>query len=207
MKRDLTLIEKLFSIIEEFPQKTSDDFNYDIKIVGFNKEEIDFQLYLLKEEKYIKGIIHKSKINKQLNVHYETLEITPKGYGFFEKIKDQRPVSDSYTPEISLEELLDNNETKTTEVKGSLRLDINRLLKGDGNKQNNVKLALDGVLKTIVAFLTSSGGTILIGALEINKYKEHEISKVPYKIYNNYYLIGVLLEDNNTDSYHLTLRD
>ena len=89
MKRDLDLIRKLFFRIEEFPYNIKTDFNYEIIIEGFNKEEIDFHLYLMKQANFITGIVQKSVINKRLTVIYETLEITWKGYEFFNSIRDK----------------------------------------------------------------------------------------------------------------------
>lgn len=87
MKRDLELIRKLFFKIETFPLKIKDGFDYDIILNGYSKEEINFNLLLMKQEHFIEGIFHRSVINKHLEVLYETLEITSKGYKFFASIK------------------------------------------------------------------------------------------------------------------------
>ena len=87
MKRDLELIRKLFFKIETFPLKIKERFNYDIILNGYSKEEINFNLFIMKQENFIEGIFHRSVINKYLEVLYETLEITSKGFKFFASIK------------------------------------------------------------------------------------------------------------------------
>lgn len=90
MKRDLELIRELFLRIEEFPQKIEDDYNYEIAIDGFTKEEVDFHLYLMKKAKFIDGIINRSVVNKHINAHYETFEITWDGYEFLNSIRNKK---------------------------------------------------------------------------------------------------------------------
>ncbi len=90
MKRNLELIRNIFFRIEEFPQNITENYNYDIKFDGFTKEEIDFHLYLMKEAKFVEGIVIKSVINKHLNVHYDTLEITWAGYEFLDSIRNRK---------------------------------------------------------------------------------------------------------------------
>ena len=63
------------------------------------------------------------------------------------------------------------------------------------------------MLETITAFLNSFGGNILIGAVETDKFKLNEISKIQYNTFSNYYLIGILIENISTDNYQLTLRN
>ena len=89
MNRDLELIRKLLFKIETFPLKIKEGFNYDIILNGYSKEEINFNLLLMQQENFILGIFHRSVINKHLEVLYETLEITSKGYKFFASIKSE----------------------------------------------------------------------------------------------------------------------
>lgn len=61
------------------------------------------------------------------------------------------------------------DEGDTFEAKGSLALDVNRLLKGDRRKECTLKLANEGVLKAIVALLNSEEEgckEIVVGLLE-----------------------------------------
>jgi hypothetical protein len=128
--------------------------------------------------------------------------LTGKGIAKVDELNHSKTFINFNTPILPIEKLL-KEENKNLEVKGSLQLDLNHLLKGS-NKQKDVKI---GVLKSIAAFLNSSGGYILIGAVEMDKFKLSEISKIRYKAFSNYYLIGVLIENKNTDNYQLTLRD
>lgn len=82
MKRDLNLIMKLLLRIEEFPPSIDDNYNYKIDCNGYDKQTINYHLYLMKQEKLIEGVIYRSIINKKISVHYETLELTNKGHDF-----------------------------------------------------------------------------------------------------------------------------
>lgn len=84
-KRNIELIRKLFLKIESFPFTIQENFDYEIRIEGYSKEQINFSLSLMKQENYIDGIFHRSIINKHLEVSYETLEVTAKGYKYFDK--------------------------------------------------------------------------------------------------------------------------
>jgi len=83
-KKDLELIRKLFIKIETFPISIKNNFDYEIKIDDYSKEEINFNLLLMKKENLIDGIFHRSIINKHIEVNYATLEITAEGYKFFD---------------------------------------------------------------------------------------------------------------------------
>lgn len=67
---------------------------------------------------------------------------------------------------------LEKDESETLEFKGSLTLHLNRYLLGDGSRVDDQAILDEGVLKTIVAFLNSKGGDILIGILEQDKYAD-----------------------------------
>lgn len=87
MKRDLELIRKLFFKIEKYPLKINNEFDYQISFKNYSKEEINFNLFLMKDANFIEGIFHRSVINKHLEVMYETLEITWKGFKFLDTIR------------------------------------------------------------------------------------------------------------------------
>ncbi|MFA7287501.1 MAG: ATP-binding protein [Melioribacteraceae bacterium] len=115
---------------------------------------------------------------------------------------ENKPIKKNY-----IEELLLNEESTNFEIKGSCKLDINRLLRGDGKTTSSNQIAIAGVLKTIVAFLNSSGGDIVIGALEKDKFSSEQMSNIHFAEYGNYYLIGVKIESDNIDIYELYLRN
>ena len=106
----------------------------------------------------------------------------------------------------TIEPILQQKESSKIEVKGSCRLNLNRLLIGDKQIEFDNKVALDGILKAIVAFLNTKGGTILIGALEQNKFTLEQMKSISYKSFEDYYLIGILIENTSTDNYELRLR-
>jgi DNA sulfur modification protein DndB len=91
-------------------------------------------------------------------------------------------------------DLLDDDENEFLEFKGSLTLNIDRYLRkdGDGKLIEDLKLLDDGVLKTIVAFLNTKGGEVIIGILEQNKYSNIPDGKLEnYPIYKNKILFGI----------------
>jgi Hypothetical protein (DUF2513) len=87
MKRDLELIRELFFKIEAYPLKINNEFDYQISFDKYTKEEINFNLFLMKDANFIDGVFHRSVINKHLEVMNQTLEITWEGFEFFDTIK------------------------------------------------------------------------------------------------------------------------
>jgi len=77
---------------------------------------------------------------------------------------------------------LDKDEGDTLEFKGSLLLDLNRYLLGDGKLVEGASLLDEGVLKTVVAFLNTKGGDLLVGVLELARFEkvyEDKLSDCP----------------------------
>ncbi len=77
---------------------------------------------------------------------------------------------------------IDREESETLEFKGSVGLDIDRYLLGDGKFEISSELPDEGVLKTIVAFLNTKGGDVLVGILEKMRYEkvfEDKLSDCP----------------------------
>jgi DNA sulfur modification protein DndB len=74
--------------------------------------------------------------------------------------------------------LLMAGESDTLEVKGSLSLDLNRLLLGDGKKEKS-KTIEDEALAQIVAFLNGKRkeGRLIIGAIETKRYVYENIQQ------------------------------
>lgn len=63
--------------------------------------------------------------------------------------------ADRTEPRVDVEDIVNQGETTTVEFKSTLRINLHT-----GEKDPRIELA---VLKTIAAFLNSSGGTLLIG--------------------------------------------
>ncbi len=66
----------------------------------------------------------------------------------------------------SVKKLVARDESETLEFKGSLSLDVKRLLLGDGVTGGARGLEDEGVLRSIVAMLNSKGGEVVVGVLE-----------------------------------------
>lgn len=126
-----------------------------------------------------------------------------------EKI-EQNKKSDIFTfniPTLTVENFLLGGEGNDREIKGSFRLDLNHLLKGGGKNETKENIAKEGVLKTLVGFLNSKGGNILIGAIEKNNFSADHLSKIRFKDVRSYYIIGIQIEKKNLDHYELDLRN
>lgn len=111
---------------------------------------------------------------------------------------------------IPIEKLLKSEESDSLEFKGSLLMDIDRLLKGDGKRSYKSEIAISGVLKSITAFLNSkNGGDVIIGVIEQNKYKDYKKANIleEYLLeYSDKYIIGI--DDNkftDWDNYQLKI--
>ncbi|MHC4662050.1 MAG: DGQHR domain-containing protein [Planctomycetota bacterium] len=94
---------------------------------------------------------------------------------------------------------LDKDEDSDLEIKGYYTAHLKPYLDGKTNNIEHIKdLADKSVLKTVVAFLNSDGGVLLIGVLEANKFDNFEgiyESKLPDAVmYNNYCIIGLEYE-------------
>ncbi len=90
---------------------------------------------------------------------------------------------------------LDNEESENLEFKGAIALDLNRYLKGDGKLSEKPELIDDGVLKTIVAFLNSKGGDLIIGVLEKSKFEDvYEEKLSSYPLHNGKIIFGIEIE-------------
>jgi DNA sulfur modification protein DndB len=87
---------------------------------------------------------------------------------------------------------LDKDESELIEFKASLLLDVNRYLKGDGKIEESEDILNEGVLKTIVGFLNTKGGEIIVGILEKSRFEtEHEEKLIDCPIYNDKIIFGI----------------
>lgn len=109
-----------------------------------------------------------------------------------------------------LDYYLEKEESDVLEFKASLSVDIDRLLLGDGkNKQNN-DLINQGVLKSIVAFLNSKGGHVVVGVAEEDKYKKADEERISeYAAKHGKLLLGIDIEysKDGWDGYQLRLTE
>lgn len=120
-------------------------------------------------------------------------------------------LADAYSlskTKLSVDDLLRRGEDRKLEIKGSLGLNLTRAIHGDGEHQDEEMIK--GALKTIVAFLNTCSGTLLIGILERSRFPNlptewHD--KVVEK--GDYYILGIEdeLGKDSLDDYQLRLRD
>lgn len=168
-----------------------------------NSREVLQLLDVLQSDGYIKAPdnLRTPGLKKSFSVH-----LIPKGIQKIEELEKQKYSSKNYG-EISIEKLLFGKESSSVEIKGSCCLDLNRMLKGDGKKIFDNKIALEGVLKEIVALLNTNGGIIIIGAIEKEKFTIEQVGRIPYQVFEDYYLIGTRIEDENLDIYEQKIRN
>ncbi|MCA1706765.1 MAG: ATP-binding protein, partial [Actinobacteria bacterium] len=103
------------------------------------------------------------------------------------------PLLAQQEPELtSLTELLSQPESVRFEVKGSVFSDVGRLLLGDGDLASSAKIT-QAILKTIVAFLNTKGGTLVVGAVEASRFSEKVVtSKISDALaVGDYVVVGV----------------
>jgi hypothetical protein len=98
----------------------------------------------------------------------------------------------------SAAEALEEDESQTLEVKGSAFVKLERWLTGDGVLDHDDSLADKGILKAITGLLNADGGTLLIGALERQRFESvSQVSECPR--YGNYIVVGIGQDTDGTD--------
>lgn len=86
---------------------------------------------------------------------------------FFDRMPSERDSADTAKP---IEEILGRDEDETLEIKASAFINIDRWLH-TGRAGADDEITDKGVLKAIVGMLNRNGGTIIIGALEPERYR------------------------------------
>lgn len=125
--------------------------------------------------------------------------------GTFSEEKEGLAISESLSVTAAeelenIEALLSEQESQTLEVKGSLRFDVGRYISDPKHTQTKNDALAQSILKTIVAFLNTKGGTVVIGALEADrarnasKHAEEIISSMPTTESGKYIVCGVEFE-------------
>ncbi len=115
---------------------------------------------------------------KSRQVRFElTKEIRDANIGFrsiwLEKYEDALKEEDRFAKrQKGILYYLDKDESETLEFKGSLAINLNRYLLGDGKLVHDSSLPNEGVLKSIVAFLNAKGGDLLVGILELKRFED-----------------------------------
>jgi hypothetical protein len=95
--------------------------------------------------------------------------------------------------ELSVEDLLREEESEELEVKGSAFLDLKRLIVGDHTADWENNEITKEVLTTLTAFLNTNGGILVLGALESDRFREADVidqlGKVP--LIGPYFYVGI----------------
>lgn len=122
MKRDFDLIRKLLFKIEKFPASIQKDFNCNLNIYGYDKDTLNYHILLLVQAELLNGIIHRSVINKHIEVINETLELTWAGHDFVDSIRN-----DTIWKKIKLK--IDKSNIPFEVIKDTLKILIQQSLK------------------------------------------------------------------------------
>lgn len=93
--------------------------------------------------------------------------------------------------ETSFLDLVTKEENQTLEFKGSFKLDVDNLIKGNGKPIIKSEIAKQGVVKAVASFLNTEGGDVIIGLVEKQFYLEVERDNLDFEPYNNFYILGI----------------
>jgi len=95
---------------------------------------------------------------------------------------------------------LEKDESEVLEFKATLKFNLDRYLRGDGKWVEDEKILDDGVMKTIVAFLNSKGGELIIGVLEKPRYEDlYEEKLLGCPVYKDKIIYGINNEYSKED--------
>ena len=115
-------------------------------------------------------------------------------------------------PTIAITDYLSQDESNTLEFKGSAFADLARWVHTDGERlQESSAVTNEGILKSIVAMLNGDGGFVIVGVLEVDKFKSQSaVAKLAaFPKFGRYVCTGIELEmqGHDFDWYQLRLRD
>ncbi len=131
-----------------------------------------------------------------------------RGTGFWSHWLNEIERKEHLRSDAPIADLLDAGESGTLEVKGSLKLDIDRLVKGDRENKSTKDIAKAGVLKAIVGLANHKGGRVLVGALEYDRYGDALLEKFPdLHRHGRWAVIGTEAEMVDWEVYQHTLRE
>jgi hypothetical protein len=91
--------------------------------------------------------------------------------------------------------LLEGPETGVADIKGSLLAPLEPWLQSGSKLEESVAHALNGVVKAIVGLLNAGGGTVIIGAVERDRYsgiKSASERLEGYPVIGQYQIVGLL---------------
>jgi DGQHR domain-containing protein len=129
-----------------------------------------------------------TKVIRDANIGFRSIWLE----AFEEKLEEEKKFEKHNK---GIEQFFENEESENLEFKGAIELDLNRYLKGDGQISLKPELVNDGVLKTIVAFLNSKGGDLIVGILEKSKFEDvYEEKLSSYPLNNGKIIFGIEME-------------
>jgi len=140
-----------------------------------------------------------SQRSRQVRAHFTKI-MRDAGVGFwsrwFEKYEQALKEEDKLQKKRKgIKYYLDKDEDELLEFKGSVSADLDRYFKGDGRIKKRDDIADEGVMKTIVGFLNTKGGQILVGVLEKHRFRgasDEKLADCPS--YGDKLIIGLEIE-------------
>jgi len=217
------------SNVEKPDAETSVPLSSLLSVIGAVDEKgIQYVAYYLKDKGYIKhsGFSYSVQDGRR-NPPVDLLraQMTFKGWEKYELMKSstggKQTVSSRsielkdhkfFTEEINIEieDLIKRGESDRIEYKGSFCFNVNKYLMGNGTEEIDGTIALKGVMKTIVAFLNTNGGKIIVGIIEKRHLsKIHDDKLLELVEFGDYYLLGIEKETVKAgrDGFELKIRD
>lgn len=123
----------------------------------------------------LSNLVHTINLAGVDNFSIKTLTYLVTGLKGPLSVEREEFVLEDADPEGGLDPIsyITRSEDAKFEVKASFKIALNRYLRSPNHEfVREAKVSLEGVLRAIVGFLNSGGGTILIGLLEKHKYTD-----------------------------------
>ncbi|MCH8012457.1 MAG: ATP-binding protein [Candidatus Marinimicrobia bacterium] len=183
------------TVSERKSQKKHFEFWHDMMLPVIEHLEVQNDETL---RNYIKASVGRAQ-STDLQVTFTDLIVKSKRSGtfnspFWKKYQENRLIKE----ETSFLDLLDREEGITLDFKGSFKLDVNNLIKGNGKTIIKPNIARDGVIKVISSFLNTKGGDVILGLIEKQFYPEVERDNLDFVSHNDFYLLGIEEEIKTT---------
>ncbi len=121
-----------------------------------------------------------------------TFPVVSEAFLFFD---DRVHLDEPDPPDVEV--LLSGHETSRLEVKGALFSVLDPWLKEGKDLEESAAMPMKGVMKAIVGLLNSGGGTVVVGALEDDRYRDSDSARArldEFPMIGRYRVIGLIDE-------------
>lgn len=99
---------------------------------------------------------------------------------------------------LEVETALQEDESQALEVKGSAFASLDRWLTGDGQLVREDRIIDEGLLKAVTGLLNAEGGSVVVGAVEAQRYEKHrQLGECPRR--GQYLVVGIEIDIDGSD--------